>query len=125
VHGSGPTVLMHTMAIYSGLAPESVAIKTELDHALVASLADRYRLVLVEYPGRPKPRSLTPANVVADLLYLLATRHGLLSLVVVITSMYPAATVILARSILREPMDMQQVIGLLLAAASVVLIALG
>jgi uncharacterized membrane protein len=64
-------------------------------------------------------------NVVADLLYLLATRHGLLSLVVVITSMYPAATVILARSILREPMDMQQVIGLLLTAAGVVLIALG
>jgi drug/metabolite transporter (DMT)-like permease len=64
-------------------------------------------------------------NVLADLLYLLATRHGLLSLVAVITSLYPAVTVILSRSILREPMDMPQVVGLLLAAASVVLIALG
>jgi uncharacterized membrane protein len=64
-------------------------------------------------------------NVLADLLYLLATRHGLLSLVAVITSMYPAVTVVLARSILREQMDFQQVIGLGLAAASVVLIALG
>lgn len=64
-------------------------------------------------------------NVLADLLYLLATRHGLLSLVAVITSMYPAVTVILARSILREPMAAQQGVGLALAAASVVLIALG
>jgi drug/metabolite transporter (DMT)-like permease len=64
-------------------------------------------------------------NVLADLLYLLATRHGLLSLVAVITSMYPAVTVILARSMLREAMVKQQVVGLGLAAASVVLIALG
>ena len=63
-------------------------------------------------------------NVIADLLYLLATRHGLLSLVAVITSLYPAVTVLLARSILHERMDRSQVVGLVLAVVSVVLIAL-
>jgi drug/metabolite transporter (DMT)-like permease len=63
-------------------------------------------------------------NVTADLLYLLATRHGLLSLVGVITSLYPAVTVLLARSILHERMDRSQVAGLALAVISVVLIAL-
>jgi drug/metabolite transporter (DMT)-like permease len=64
-------------------------------------------------------------NVLADLLYLLATRRGLLSLVAVVTSMYPAATVILARLILSERMAGQQVVGLAMAALSVVLIASG
>jgi drug/metabolite transporter (DMT)-like permease len=64
-------------------------------------------------------------NVLADLLYLLATRRGLLSLVAVTTSMYPAATVILARLILRERMGGQQWVGLGMAAVSVALIATG
>lgn len=64
-------------------------------------------------------------NLGADLLFLLATRTGLLSLVAVITSMYPAATVALARVFLNERMVQQQLAGVLCAAASVTLIALG
>lgn len=65
------------------------------------------------------------ANVLADLLYLLATRRGLLSLVAVITSMYPATTVVLARVILNERTARQQVVGLAIAVVSVALIASG
>jgi drug/metabolite transporter (DMT)-like permease len=64
-------------------------------------------------------------NTVADLLYLLATRSGLLSLVALITSMYPAVTVGLAGLTLRERISGQQLAGFALAAVSVVLIALG
>ena len=64
-------------------------------------------------------------NLAADLLYLLATRAGLLSLVVVITSLYPAATVALARVLLNERMVRQQLLGVGGAACSVALIALG
>lgn len=63
-------------------------------------------------------------NLSADLLYLLATRAGLLSLVAVITSLYPAATVALARGFLGERMVKQQLLGMVLAALSVSLIAL-
>jgi drug/metabolite transporter (DMT)-like permease len=64
-------------------------------------------------------------NLGADLLYLLATRGGLLSLVAVITSLYPAATVALARAFLNERMVHQQLLGVGFAALSVTLIALG
>ncbi|MGH2698624.1 MAG: EamA family transporter [Actinomycetota bacterium] len=63
-------------------------------------------------------------NLGADLLFLLATRTGLLSLVAVITSLYPAATVALARVYLNERMVRQQMFGILCAALSVTLIAL-
>ena len=63
-------------------------------------------------------------NLLADLLYLLATRAGLLSLVAVITSLYPAATVALARGFLGERMVKQQLLGMVFAALSVSFIAL-
>jgi drug/metabolite transporter (DMT)-like permease len=64
-------------------------------------------------------------DVAANLLYLLATREGLLSLVAVLTSLYPASTVVLARFVLNERLVPTQLAGLALAAAGVVMIALG
>jgi drug/metabolite transporter (DMT)-like permease len=64
-------------------------------------------------------------DMVANAMYLLATRHGLLSLVVVLTALYPASTVVLARLVLGERMVRGQVVGLGLAAAGITLIALG
>jgi drug/metabolite transporter (DMT)-like permease len=63
-------------------------------------------------------------NLSADLLYLLATRAGLLSLVAVVTALYPAATVALARGLLGERMVKQQLLGMVFALVSVSLIAL-
>lgn len=64
-------------------------------------------------------------DVAANVLYLLATQRGLLSLVAVITSMYPAATVVLARFFIHERLTKNQLLGLALAAVGVTLIALG
>lgn len=64
-------------------------------------------------------------DVAANLFYLLATQRGLLSLVAVLTSMYPAITVVLARFVLKEKLTRIQLIGLLLAGAGIVAIAGG
>jgi uncharacterized membrane protein len=61
----------------------------------------------------------------ATLLYLIATRHGLLSVVAVLVSLYPALTVILAAVLLRERSTRVQILGMLGAAAAVGLIAAG
>jgi drug/metabolite transporter (DMT)-like permease len=58
----------------------------------------------------------------ANLFFLLAARHGLLSIASVITSLYPATTVVLAIVFLHEHTGRWQRVGLGLAAAAVVLI---
>jgi drug/metabolite transporter (DMT)-like permease len=61
----------------------------------------------------------------ANALYLVATREGLLSLVSVLSALYPAATIVLARVVLAERMNRVQLVGIALALAGVALIAAG
>jgi len=61
-------------------------------------------------------------DAAANVCYVLATRVGLFGLAVVITSLYPGMTVLLARWLLGERMRWLQRAGLLLAAAGVVLL---
>ena len=63
--------------------------------------------------------------VVANVSYLLATREGLLSLVAVITSMYPASTVVLATELDHERLTRPQTIGLGLAVVALGTVAVG
>lgn len=64
-------------------------------------------------------------DVSANLLYLLAAREGLLSIAAVLTSMYPASTLLLARVALKERFERTQVFGLAVAVGAVTAIALG
>jgi drug/metabolite transporter (DMT)-like permease len=61
-------------------------------------------------------------DALANMCFLLASRHGLLSLASVLTSLYPATTVILAVWLLREHTSLTQRVGLSLALGSIVLI---
>ena len=58
-------------------------------------------------------------------LFQVATHHGYLSVAAVITSLYPAFTVLLAALVLREHVHRAQALGLALCAASVALVAAG
>jgi drug/metabolite transporter (DMT)-like permease len=57
------------------------------------------------------------------ILYFLSTHQGLLAVTAVITSLYPAVTIVLARAMLGERMTRARLAGLILAAAAVSLIA--
>ena len=61
-------------------------------------------------------------DVTANVFYLLATQHGMFSLAVVLTALYPGVTVLLARIVLGERMRPVQKAGLVLAAAGIVLV---
>ena len=63
--------------------------------------------------------------VLANVSYLVATREGLLSLVAVITSMYPASTVVLATVLDHERLSRPQVLGLGLAVTALGMVAVG
>lgn len=84
-------------------------------------------------PGwwRPGPRIGAGAvlagllGAAANLLYLFATHQQLVSVSAVITSLYPAFTVLAALVLLRERVGTGQAVGLAAAAGAVALIALG
>lgn len=69
--------------------------------------------------------AMGPLGATAQGAFLYATHHGLLSIVSVIASLYPASTVLLASVLLREKIHGWQGIGLVFAAASVALVAAG
>jgi len=62
-------------------------------------------------------------DVCANALYLLAARYGYLAIAAVLTSLYPASTVVLARYVLNERLARIQKVGLGAALAAAALIA--
>ena len=58
----------------------------------------------------------------ANWFYVLAVRHGLLSVVSVIVTLYPASTMVLATTVDKERIHRSQAVGILLAAVALVLI---
>ena len=99
-----------------------IAARVSIAVAALAGLATRTTL----RPVAGSTRLILAVGVLdmaANLLYLLASRTGLLSLVAVVVSLYPASTVLLARFVLGERLSARQLVGLVAAGAGVALIA--
>ncbi|MER7797073.1 EamA family transporter [Microbacterium sp. NPDC096154] len=107
----------------AGLWPNAASMLTAVVVLLVAALLVRAPLTL---PRRSAALALLPGvlGAVALTFFLLATQHGLLTVVSVISALYPAATVILAAVVLRERIHRGQSIGLAACAVAVALVAL-
>ncbi|WP_158887937.1 EamA family transporter [Amycolatopsis anabasis] len=110
-------VLLHRTSPGSGMAP---LLATRITSLVAFGGLLALRRVPVRLP-RPAVGTAVAAGVLdmtGNALFLLAARSGLLSVSAVITAMYPAATVVLARTVLRERMNGWQVSGALLAMVS-------
>lgn len=66
-----------------------------------------------------------PFGGAANLLFLLATQRGFLTVSSVLTALYPASTVVLALVVLHERVHRAQVVGLALCAVTVALVTAG
>ncbi len=62
-------------------------------------------------------------DMTANVFYMLATHAGYISIAAVLTSLYPASTVLLARVLLRERLQAVQIAGVVLALVGVALIS--
>lgn len=92
--------------------------------AVAAGAGLAARTTLRPAPGAlPRIAVLGVLDMVANLLYVMASRRGLLSIVAVLVSLYPASTVVLARFVLHERLTPLQLGGLGAAAVGVALIA--
>jgi drug/metabolite transporter (DMT)-like permease len=64
-------------------------------------------------------------DAAANALYFYASRRGLLSVVAVIASLYPASTIVLARIALRERVNRRRLAGMMVGFVAVAVIASG
>lgn len=106
----------------SGVAPLIVGRAVSSVLVLTAALAMRRSIG----PGRVPVLVAAAAgslDSLANLLFLLASREGLLSVSAVIVALYPAATVLLAALVLKERIGRNQWLGLVSAAVGVALLA--
>ena len=131
--GVGLAVLagvMFGMFLICGKEAGRYAVLWPLVSARVASTALMFTIVL--FSARD-PKPLRPALVtillsgtfdsLANALYLAATRFGRLDVAAVLSSLYPASTVILARLFLKEKFSRTQVLGIVAALVAVALIS--
>lgn len=98
--------------------------------ARVASLAVMFSIILASRARWVPPRAAMPAVLVAgaldvfgNVLFMWAAQRGRLDVAAVLSSLYPAATVVLARLLLKERIGRVQAVGMMLALAAVPMIA--
>lgn len=124
--GAGFSVLFIALAQVpeeAGLYPLAAGQLTAFGVVLTSALLLRAALTL---PSRVRTPALLIGGLAgaATLLYQLAAHGGLLAVVAVLTSLYPALTVLAAVVVLRERVTLGQTVGLVAAAGTVSLIAL-
>jgi uncharacterized membrane protein len=106
------------------LWPVAAARLTGMVIVLVAAAATLTRPVLLD-AGRRLLFATAGSGLLdalANVCYVAATRAGLLGLAIVLTSLYPGITVLLARLTLGERLRIAQRAGLLLAGIGIVLV---
>ncbi|MFE4819362.1 EamA family transporter [Streptomyces sp. NPDC056704] len=116
-------IFLHQAPSDSGVAP--LIIGRAVSSAVTLAAAGlMYRRLGSERPAYAMSTAAGVLDSMANLLFLLAARSGDLTVVAVITALYPAGTVLLARSVLNERIRRGQLVGLGTAAVAVSLLAL-
>jgi drug/metabolite transporter (DMT)-like permease len=108
----------------SGLWPVAATQAAEFAVALTVAAATRN----VRLPGA-RARLLAvitgATGAAGTILFFIASHEGFLAVTAVLTSLYPAVTIVLARTMLGERLTTLRLAGLTLAGACVALIAVG
>ncbi|MEU9554283.1 EamA family transporter [Streptomyces fumanus] len=116
-------VCLHQAPADSGVGP-LITGRAVSSAVTLAAAGLMYRGLGAERPAYAMSAAAGVLDSVANLLFLLAARGGDLAVVAVITALYPAGTVLLARGVLAERIHRGQLLGLGTAAVAVSLLAL-
>jgi drug/metabolite transporter (DMT)-like permease len=103
----------------------AVAARSGGSAAIVGAALALPGMISLSRAALPALIAIAVLDTLANLLFALASREGLLSLVAVAGSLYPVATILLARFVLGERLARVQRAGVALALAGVALIAAG
>ena len=117
-------VLIAHTSRHAGLWPLACSRSASMGIMVALALVSKRSLA----PQRSSLAAIIFAGVldmVANALFLIATRFGMLSIVAVLASLYPASTVLLARIILHEKLSRLQLAGVACALVAIGLISAG
>ena len=107
----------------SGLWPLVGARSASVTCTTLLALSGVISAVIPRGPARPLAAGAGALDALANLCYLLAVREGVLSVLSVLTALYPVSTVVLARVVLRERFAPMQRVGMAVAIPAAVLMA--
>lgn len=114
-----------------GQVPDSAGLLPIALNQLVAAVAVVVLAIALRAPWLPRDRAALAGalsgalGISAAVAFLVATHHGDLSVSAVLASLYPAFTILLAATVLKEHIHRAQAVGLALCAAAVALVAGG
>lgn len=116
-------VLLHQTGDDAGLWPLLAARLTSVP-ILAALVAARREPLGLRATGMVGAVAVSGSlDMAANILYLLASQHGMLAVVAALTGLYPASTIVLAQTRLSERMAPVQFAGLGVAALAAVMVA--
>jgi len=107
----------------SGLWPLVASRSVSVLVALAACALTKKRIAIGK-GGLGVTLAAGAADMGANIAFLLASRSGMLAIVSILSSLYPAPTVLLGRLVFKERIPVSRAIGLAIAIAGVVLISL-
>jgi drug/metabolite transporter (DMT)-like permease len=114
-----------------GQVPDSAGLLPLVVNQTVALLAIVVTATLAHAPWVPRARASLIGvacgglGATATVFFLLAAQRGQLAVTSVLTALYPAVTILLAATLLKEHVHRLQALGLLLCGCTVTLIAVG
>jgi drug/metabolite transporter (DMT)-like permease len=136
--GHRPILWALTAALFIGLSlvglaygSETSSVSTLLCQRLVYVVVLGLIVVVTRAPRRPARRHLLPlgavgaGDITANGLFAVASRSGPLAVISVLASLYPVATVLLARRLHDERLSREQVTGVVCAFAGVAAVVIG
>ncbi|MEZ5178132.1 MAG: hypothetical protein R2746_07585 [Acidimicrobiales bacterium] len=116
-------VLLHQTGDHAGLWPLLAARLTSVP-ILAALVAWRREPLGLRAAGTVGAVAVSGSlDMAANILYLLASQHGMLAVVAALTGLYPASTIVLAQTRLSERMAPVQLAGPRVAALAAVMVA--
>ena len=117
-------VLIARTGRYAGLWPLACSRSASMGVLVAVALISK-RSLAPQRTGVPPIVFAGVIDMFANALFLIATRFGMLSIVAVLASLYPASTVLLARTVLHEKLSRLQLAGVACALAAIGLIFTG
>jgi drug/metabolite transporter (DMT)-like permease len=123
--GFGTVILLIARGAASSAVMTLLTMRVTSVALLLAILAVGRRLPTLSRADLPLLAAVGTGDVTANACFAVASRSGLLSVVAVLSSLYPAVTVLLAREVYGESLRRVQLVGVAAALAGVVLIAAG